>query len=220
VVQAPTCPRQQPKPLSQTVSQSWSVPSQVSAGGAQPGPFGGSQEIVQVPEPVEPHDVVQETGSPMAQAKPSSIAPSQSSSAPLHDSVEDPKSQAYSQPGRPSTSAQPGRQRVTQTPPSQAPSAFTAPAQACPHEPQWSALVWVSTHDPLHATSGGVQEPTQTPDEQSWPDEQAKPQPPQCCGLLNGSMHAPSHRTCPGGHPGVSAPSLPPPSSRVASGGM
>jgi hypothetical protein len=60
-----------------------------------------------------------------------------------------------------------------QTPPSQAPSAFTAPGQALPHRPQWSALVCSSTHDPLHAVSGGAQVATQTPPEHSWPDGQA-----------------------------------------------
>jgi hypothetical protein len=90
VVQAPTWPRQHWKPLSQTVSQSSSEPLQVSGGGVQPAPLGTSQASVQVPVPLEPHEVVHETGVPMAHGSPSSVAPSQSSSAPLHDSVGEP----------------------------------------------------------------------------------------------------------------------------------
>jgi len=47
---------------------------------------GISQVTVQVAVPVTPHGDVQSTGSPAAHSYPSSVDPSQSSSAPLHDS--------------------------------------------------------------------------------------------------------------------------------------
>jgi hypothetical protein len=66
-------------------SQSWSIPSsQISIGGVQaPSAHAPSQRRV----PAVPHDVVHGTDAPCTQAKPSSAAPLQSSSMPLHVSA-------------------------------------------------------------------------------------------------------------------------------------
>ena len=75
---------QHSEPSSQVVSQSSSTPLHDSAGGVQASGAGGVQAIEQAPEPVEPQVVVQLTIAPTAQSESSSVAPSQSSSAPLH----------------------------------------------------------------------------------------------------------------------------------------
>jgi len=83
VVHAPLLPRQQAKPLSQTPSQSSSAPLQVSEGGLQ---VPHTHDELQVLVPVEPQEVVQFPVVPRQQAipGPSSQAPLQSSSMPLH----------------------------------------------------------------------------------------------------------------------------------------
>jgi hypothetical protein len=64
-----------------------SRPLQVSAPAEQELPVGISHEDVQIPVPVVPQAVVHSTVSPLAQAKPLSAAPSQSSSTPLQVSA-------------------------------------------------------------------------------------------------------------------------------------
>jgi hypothetical protein len=190
VVHGPAWPWQQPRPLSQTVSQSSSRPLQDSAGGVQPGPFGIAQASEHVPVPPEPHEVVQETDSPTPQAKLSSVSPLQLSSTPLQDSVGDAISHSYSQPGRPSLSVQPGRQRVVQALASQTPSALGAPGQAFPQVPQLSALLVRSTQTLPQRVRGSVQSPAQTPPEQISSAAQGLPQPPQWRLSLIGSTHS------------------------------
>jgi hypothetical protein len=68
VVQDVATPAQQANPLSQPLTQSSSRPLHVSAGGVQAEPPGMPQVAVQVPEPVEPQVVVQETAVPEQQA--------------------------------------------------------------------------------------------------------------------------------------------------------
>jgi hypothetical protein len=88
VVHVDVAPAQQAEPLSQTVSQSSSLPLQDSAGGVQEEGGGSVQVELHVPLPVEAQVVVQETGWFCMQAKPSSIRVSPSSSAPLQSSLE------------------------------------------------------------------------------------------------------------------------------------
>jgi hypothetical protein len=82
VVHVVDVPWTQAKSSSAGPSQSSSPPLQVSGGGAQASPVGGTQPAVHVPVPVVPHVVVQETGSPGAHCpgSSSSVAVSQSSS--------------------------------------------------------------------------------------------------------------------------------------------
>jgi hypothetical protein len=179
VVQEPACPWQQPRPLSQAVSQSSSRPLHDSAGGVQAAPFGIAQASEQLPAPPEPQAVVQETDSPTWQGKPSSVWPSQLSSTPLQDSVGDATEHSYSQPGMPSASDQPGRQRRLHVLASHTPSALGAPGQALPQRPQLSALVARLTQTLPQRVSGAVQSPAQTPPEQISSVAQGLPQPPQ-----------------------------------------
>ena len=93
VVQEPVAPRTQVKPSSATVSQSSSAPLQVSTKGVQEPQ---AQEELQVREPVVPQEVVQVPVVLRQQAKLSSQAVSQSSSAPLQVSaggVQEPQAQ-------------------------------------------------------------------------------------------------------------------------------
>ena len=100
----PVAPGAQAKPSSGVVSQSSSMPLHDSTGGVQAPPVGGVQPSVQAPAPVVPQVVVQTVERPTAQAKSSSVEPSQSSSTPLQDSTVDDGAQEYSQPGAPSRS--------------------------------------------------------------------------------------------------------------------
>jgi hypothetical protein len=104
VTQEPKEPGAQAKPSSGTVSQSSSSPLHDSAGGRHAAPVGGVQAGEHAPLPTVPHEVVQGVARPTAQAKSSSVKPSQSSSTPLHDSAVPEGEQAYSQPGAPSRS--------------------------------------------------------------------------------------------------------------------
>jgi len=74
-------------PSSIRPSQSSSIPLQVSLGTVHADGAAGMHALVQVPVPVEPHEVVQLALRPAAHVKPSSTVPSQSSSAPLHTSA-------------------------------------------------------------------------------------------------------------------------------------
>ena len=67
-VQEPVLPRQHPRPSSHAPSQSSSIPLQFSAGGVHALPDGSWQSSVQVPDPVDPQEVVQLTVSPLEQA--------------------------------------------------------------------------------------------------------------------------------------------------------
>src|SRR5690606_13387547 len=87
VVQLALCPAAQAKPSSRVPSQSSSTPLHTSAGGVHAAPLGIAHALVHAPLPVVPHEVVHETLAPSAQAKPSSGAPSQSSSMPLQVSA-------------------------------------------------------------------------------------------------------------------------------------
>ena len=61
----------------------------------------------------------------------------------------------------------------------QAPAVQTCPAaHAWPHEPQWAALVCVSTHAPGHTVCPLAQR-TQAPETQARPEAQGAPQAPQ-----------------------------------------
>jgi len=104
VEQAPPVPGVQAKPSSGVVSQSSSTPLHDSTGGVQAAPVGGVQPSVQGPAPDVPQVVVHAVERPTAQAKSSSVEPSQSSSTPLQDSAVEDGVHAYSQPGAPSRS--------------------------------------------------------------------------------------------------------------------
>jgi hypothetical protein len=80
------CPLTQGKPLSGVASQSSSAPLQVSGGGVQAEGEGIEQLLVHVPDPVDPHTVVQATVLPLTHANTSSMSVSPSSSRPLHSS--------------------------------------------------------------------------------------------------------------------------------------
>src|SRR5690606_4508548 len=84
VVQGPVAPGEHAKPSSTRLSQSSSPPPHVSAGGVH-APH--EQSPAQVRLPVDPHDVVHAPVRPAQHAKPSSHAPLQSSSVPLHSSA-------------------------------------------------------------------------------------------------------------------------------------
>jgi hypothetical protein len=68
-------------------TQSSSRPLQISAGGVQTDGSGSVQVDVQVPDPVDPHVVVQDTEEPLTHANVSSGPPVQSSSRPLQISA-------------------------------------------------------------------------------------------------------------------------------------
>jgi hypothetical protein len=84
VVHDPVAPATQARPLSATPSQLSSRPLHTSAGGTH-APC--AHAALQARDPVEPQAVVHAAALPWAQAKPSSIIPSQSSSRPLHASA-------------------------------------------------------------------------------------------------------------------------------------
>jgi hypothetical protein len=81
--QSSVLPAQHAQPSSQNVSQSSSMPLQVSAGRVHCAPAGIPQLVLHVPVPVEPQLVLQGVGCPLQQAYPLSQTVSQSSSAPL-----------------------------------------------------------------------------------------------------------------------------------------
>jgi hypothetical protein len=85
VVQSTALPSQHGKPSSHMPSQSSSAPLQISSGGVH---APQAQAPWQVWAPVLLHDVVHGSVAPRQQANPSSHAPSQSSSMPLHSSVD------------------------------------------------------------------------------------------------------------------------------------
>jgi hypothetical protein len=139
VVHAPVAPATHARPLSATPSQLSSRPLHTSAG-ATHAPC--AQAAEQVREPVVPHGVVQAAALPCAQAKPSSMAPSQSSSRPLHTSAG----------GTHAPSAQsPSQARVPMVP--QAVAHATEPPRT--HAKPLSATPSQSSSRPLHVSAGG-----------------------------------------------------------------
>jgi hypothetical protein len=83
VVQATGVPAAQMAGSSVNVSQSSSLPLQISAGGEQSVPVGIAQAAVQAPDPVVPQVVVHVVEVPCTQGRPLSGPPTQSSSSPL-----------------------------------------------------------------------------------------------------------------------------------------
>jgi hypothetical protein len=148
------CPLTQGKPLSGVASQSSSAPLQVSGGGVQAEGEGIEQLLVHVPDPVDPHTVVQATVLPLTHANTSSMSVSPSSSRPLQISlvaVHAPQAQDEEHvlvPGAPVVVVQPPMLPWQQPKPlSQAPSQ--------------------SSSTPLQVSAGGVQGPQAQADEQT-----------------------------------------------------
>jgi len=140
-------PRQHPRPLSHSSSQSSSMPLQVSEGGVQsPGP-GSVQVSLQRPVPELPQLVVQVRLDPMTQGKLSSAEPLQLSSSPLQISA--PAAQplpvgiSHAEVHTPSPVVP---QSVTQA--TSVPRAQAKPLSASPSQ---------SSSTPLQVSSGGLQ---------------------------------------------------------------
>ena len=163
VVQKSVRPLQQSKPLSQLPSQSSSLPLQISAGGVQFSGDGTVQSMPQVPVPVEPQEVVQDTLMPMRQSNPSSMVPSQLSSTPLQDSESDEGTQLDSHEPSPSRSAHPSWHRTVQRPLSHRGSAFSPAVQTLPQEPQLLTSLVISTQLPPQAIFPAGHSMEQTP---------------------------------------------------------
>jgi len=141
VVHDPVAPATQARPLSATPSQLSSRPLHTSAGGTH-APC--AHAALQVRDPVEPQAVAQAAALPWAQAKPSSTAPSQSSSRPLHASAgaaQGPSAQSPSQARVPAVPQ--GVVQATVAPRTQAKPLSAAPSQ--------------SSSRPLQVSAGGRQ---------------------------------------------------------------
>ena len=68
------------------------------------------------------------------------------------------------------------------------------------HEPQWLALLLVSTQAWPHWVSQGWQVSVQLPPEQTWPPWHVTPHAPQLAASLCTSTHAPPHSVRPAKH--------------------
>jgi hypothetical protein len=145
VGQEPVEPAQHSNPSSHVPLQSSSAPLHVSSGGSQEPHTHVSR---QVRVPVLPQEVVQDPDRPAQQAMPvpSSQTPLQSSSRPLQVSSEG--VQGDSQLPSPSVSAQPGWQRVVQTPSSHRASALSPELHTLPQLPQLTTSLWTSVQVP------------------------------------------------------------------------
>jgi hypothetical protein len=161
-VQLISAPRMQAKVSSRRELQLSSSPLHVSAGGVQAEVGGRAQVAVQVPVPVLPHVVLQETGSPSRQEKISSVAPSQSSSSALHVSAGGGQAAGKGTVQSARQVPVPGVEHVVRQ------DTVEPNAQAKPS----SAVMSQSSSMPLHVSPGGaqsaprgnVQSPRQTPE--------------------------------------------------------
>jgi len=141
VVHGPVAPAAQARPLSATPSQLSSRPLHTSAGGTQ---APSAHAALQVRDPVEPQAVAQALALPWAQAKPSSGAPSQSSSRPLHASAGGAQAPSAQSPSQARAPAVPHAVvHATEPPRTQAKPLSAAPSQ--------------SSSRPLQVSAGGRQ---------------------------------------------------------------
>jgi hypothetical protein len=145
-----TSPTQQLKLLSHWSLQSSSSPLHDSSGGVQAEAGGAAHVSVQIPVPCVEQDVVHSTSAPIAQSKPLSTTPSQSSSTPLQISSV-PEEVHVSQFPSPSSSDQPARHSTEHVPSVQTAVEWRPASQAFPQAPQCSTSVSVSTHAPSQA---------------------------------------------------------------------
>jgi hypothetical protein len=195
VEHAPVAPNTHSKPSSGAPSQSSSSPLHVSDGPAQAPQV---QPVPHVRAPVPPHGGVQAVVEPCTHSKPSSAAPSQSSSRPLHDSAGGPQAPQVQEPEQAWVPIEP--HEVEQVP--VAPEAHSKPSSAIPSQ---------SSSSPLQVSAGAAQgpqphaashprvpaEPHVVTQEPLVPGEQAKPS----SGTASQSSSSPLHDSGGGRHP-------------------
>ena len=137
------------------------------------------QSMPQSPVPREPQAVVHETVRPMAQSNPSSTAPSQLSSRPLHVSLAEVGTHSVSQAPSPSRSDHPSWQRMVQTLDSHTGSAFRPAEQMMPQPPQFMMSASMSAQAPSHAIVPGGHSSLQPPSLQTSKGSHSLSQVPQ-----------------------------------------